>query len=211
MIGEQRYRARGHKHDALGEGGQAEDEQRHHGCGRRGRPGPGASGISRALSRGPHCTSFEAVRQGLRSARSELAELLDALAKGTLLSIVDPSAADAGIDDKCRLAMVIDPFDVDRDGCVFRSTDHPILEDPRRAPSGERDVTIGEDGERHLRALAQTRQRPAITPQAEKDQIIRSAQRGGDRYRVRSPVHGGQDGDRLGRPFGQRVEPRVLA
>jgi DNA-binding transcriptional LysR family regulator len=140
-----------------------------------------------------------------------LSERLDAFTQCALLAFVDPAPVDAGLDEKLRLAMVIDVLDVDRDGRVVGPPGRRLSHDARTAPGGKRDIALSEDRDRYPGALAQACQRPAAAVQAKQDAAIPGAHGGRDRDRVGAPIDGGEHGDRPGGPLGERLELRVLA
>jgi hypothetical protein len=71
-----------------------------------------------------------------------------------MLTLIDPAPVDAGIDDRGRLAMVVDMLNVDCDCHIVDPTGQLLVHDAGPTPGGERDVARGEDRDRHLRALS---------------------------------------------------------
>src|SRR4029077_14985009 len=57
--------------------------------------------------------------------------------------------------------MIVDIFNVDSYCSEHRCTNHRLLNDTGRTAGREREVARGENGERHFRMLAQSRQRAA--------------------------------------------------
>ena len=68
--------------------------------------------------------------------------------------------------------MIVDVFNVDSYGSEHRRTNHRLLDNTGRTAGRESEVTFTENRERHLRMLAQSRQRLATTLQSKQDPTI---------------------------------------
>src|SRR5205809_617984 len=86
-------------------------------------------------------------------------------------SVVLGALTDSGLDDKGRLAVVVDLFDIDFYRGVVRRHSHRLLHDPGTAARGEGDVLGGQYRKRDVRVSPQALQRTACPVKVDQNPV----------------------------------------